>query len=79
MAYFDGIKVGERVWSINYGWGEVQEVGSNAFKVYFEEINDDWHFTYDGLRFGCDINQALFWDEIKFDLPKKPEIKLKEC
>jgi len=78
MAYFNGVKVGDRVWSINYGWGEVQEVGNDYFKVYFEGINNDWYFMYNGFRADCDINQTLFWDEIKFKVPKKPNIELSE-
>jgi len=79
MVYFDGIKIGDRVWSFEYGWGTVKELIYNSpypIGVVFD--NEQYEtFTLDGkIEKSC--NQTLFWDEIKFEIPKKHKIKLKE-
>ena len=81
MAYFDGVKKGDRVWSFEFGWGEVISIlygggtgGGDIFKVKFPQ-GDYWYDFY-GKR-GIS-SQTLFWDEIKFNIPEKPKIKLKE-
>ena len=79
MAYFDGIKKGDRVWDFRYGWGTVKSINAEEYPivVFFPEFG--YHKSYDFNGKTCKyLNQTLFWDEIKFEVPKKPKIKLKE-
>ena len=78
MAYFDGVKAGDKVWDFVYGWGKVIEVTKHInypIKVSFDGFN----ITYntEGYQENV-INQTLFWDKIKFKIPKKPRKKLNE-
>lgn len=81
MSYFDGIKVGDCVWSCVYGFGLIEMVDSAEKKciwpinVVFEEVGDIW-FTLDGKQ---DKNQlqTLFWDEVKITPPPKPKRMVK--
>jgi len=79
MAYFDGIKEGDRVWDFRYGWGTVTKVDyglSYPIIVDFDNGESD-SFLFNGAP-DKHSKQTLFWDEIKFEVPKKPKIKLKE-
>ena len=79
MAYFDGIKVGDRVWDFVYGWGEVIDIEKDS--VYYPLVVEFKAFTgifnYKGIKIDF-TNQTLFWSEILFELPKRPQVKLKE-
>jgi len=93
MSYFKGIKVGDRVWDFKYGWGEViniknaydldfQNFNRSDLKVLeVKFINpyyqNSFYYTFDGVSFYDNANQTLFWDEVKIEIPSKPEIKLK--
>jgi hypothetical protein len=78
MSYFKGIKVGNYVWDVTYGWGMVLEL-DHVIKVHFpDDIKRTEYYTYQGKFNNCKKgNQSLFWDEIKFEIPKKPVPKLK--
>ena len=80
MAYFDGIKPGDKVWSFEFGWGEVFNVDKENFVV---EFNGPYYaiYNYDGKKCCCENckNQTLFWGKIEFKIPEKPKIKLNEC
>jgi len=79
---FETVKVGDRVWSITYGWATVTEV----FKDKFEVQNDNGStsmFNNDGTfhrmtSLFTKTNRCLFWDEIKFEIPKKPSKKVRK-
>ena len=83
MKYFDGIKVNDRVWDLVNLWGVVSKIRTNYTKprivVNFDNnaINE---FDFNGKPlYGLEsINQTLFWDEIKFEIPKRPKIYLLE-
>ena len=94
MAYFDGVKTGDKVWHFEYGWGKVKnllkasDLDNQNFNINNDfdliEVNFDniyfgcGYFDFDGVAFYSNGNQTLFWDEVKFEIPKKPKIKLKE-
>ena len=84
MAYFDGIKVGDTVWSVEYGWGKVIELSNEYFekriKVSFEDAKAIQSYTYDGIRtlVADGAKQTLFWDEIEIEPPQRPKIELKK-
>lgn len=78
MAKFDNAKVGDRVWYIIEGWGEVECVIKNVgirvrFKVS-ETVEVSNVFTFDGKRYQLnDKYPMLFWNEVK--LPTDEEDK----
>lgn len=78
MAKFDNAKVGDRVWYIIKGWGEVERVIKNIgirvrFKVS-ETVEVSEVFTFDGKRYQLnDKYPMLFWNEVK--LPTDEEDK----
>lgn len=78
MAKFDNAKVGDRVWYIIEGWGEVERVIKNIgirvrFKVS-ETVEVSNVFTFEGKRYQLnDKYPMLFWNEIK--LPTDEEDK----
>ena len=75
---FSNAKVGDRVWSVNKGWGVVEDITNSwAFPIrvsYPEDITE--LYTEDGLIYLNDLHPTLFWDEIVFEVPKKPLPKL---
>ncbi len=79
MSYFDGIKVNDKVWSFEFGWGNVIEINKDLmYPIVVGFYPSEYRETYDYNGRSMDkVNQTLFWDEIKFDIPEKPKIKLK--
>jgi len=80
MAYFDGIRTGDKVWDFIFRRrGEVIDLSDDEIVIKFDN-NQTWSYDYNGILYGLkDAKQTLFWDEIKFEIPKPPKIKLKEC
>lgn len=76
---FKDAKVGDRVWSMVDGWGVIITYNTLKFPGYHIEVKFDVSseaFTYGGKALISNINPTLFWDEIKFEIPKKPLPKL---
>lgn len=73
-ATFYNAKVGDRAWSFEYGWGTITHVfHDNEYPINFEsDTKRICNFMIDGKRNVKDINPTLFWNEIKFEIPKKP-------
>ena len=73
MTYFDGIKKGDKVWDFVYKWGSVENIENDIIEVLFESKLIGY-YDFDGVIIDNEnnLNQSLFWDEIKFRLPKKP-------
>ena len=80
MTYFDGIKVGDRVWDFERGFGKVVAIWSDSFTVQFENYGHLGRtYTFDGVKYECyKCRQSLFWDEVKFEIPQRPKIELNE-
>jgi hypothetical protein len=73
---FENAQVGDRVWSIRYGWGTINIIKDHKIYVVFDHLNRPRIFTSQGKLYDDDLNPTLFWDEVKFDIPQKP-IKMK--
>lgn len=75
---FETAKVGDRVWCIHSGWGEIrgtQWTDRYPISVYFP--NEEFKtYTVDGLYTVDDITQSLFWDEVVIVAPVKPAPEL---
>ena len=69
---FTNIKIGDRVWSINYGWGSVVSTESIIFAV-LHKTNTVW-YHYNGMENYpmTGIVPTLFWDEIHITPPPRP-------
>jgi hypothetical protein len=73
-AQFADVKKGDKVWSINHGWGKVTSRHSTTFCVYHETKNKTIWYTLNGeRRYKDDQGQTLFWDEITVTPPPKPQ------
>ena len=70
---FKDAKVGDKVWSFTDGWGEVTRIyDEDIYQIYVEFGRNRVAFAVDGKSVECHLYQTLFWDEVKFDIPKKP-------
>lgn len=67
-------KVGDRVWDIIYGWGNIISVIKNdPFPIAVDFSNGKTiSYKFNGKNNDTDINPRLFWDEIKYEIPEKP-------
>lgn len=74
MTTFETAKIGDRVWCMRSGWGEIRGIHcarSYPISVYF--LNDEFkEYTADGFYDEDDIQQTLFWDEVVIEAPVKP-------
>jgi hypothetical protein len=75
---FKNAKIGDRVWSMAKGWGEVVAIGYDMPCPIVVEFPDYGRRPYslDGRYNKNDINPELFWGEIKLEVPKPPLPKL---
>lgn len=64
MSYFDGIKEGDRVWSINYGWGEAFDISEDDFGVEFKRGNFVYYYMNGEKKENKKpSSQTLFWND----------------
>ena len=76
--YFDGIKVGDKVYSMAYGWGVVCHLwarGLYPLGIKFTSGKDT--YTLDGEQYLGEL-QTLFWDKPEFTPPPRPKRKVKK-
>lgn len=76
---FETAKVGDKVWSIEYGWGEIQsltEMETYPVKVVFP-MEQPQSYTRRGHRLLTHARRTLFWDEVVIEAPIKPMPVLK--
>lgn len=69
------VKVGDKVWDIHRGWGEVTEIHYKKFHNYPICVSwEDYHvwITKDGKVEVDEEMPSLFWQPIVFEIPKKP-------
>ena len=73
MTKFDNVKVGDKVWSTIFGWGEIVAINKDdnfPLKVFFGDYREE--FDFEG-RYWEHSLVTLFWNEIK--LPSNEEDK----
>lgn len=69
---FKNVKVGDRVWDFLYKYGEVIQKTDTKLEVRFKDpMKPETIYTLEGKMVGTVYPQTLFWDEIKFEIPKK--------
>lgn len=78
---FRDAKPGQKVWCVLNGWGVIKSINKSwgfPVRVYFEHIDYEVGYTYDGKLFDNNKNPCLFWDEIQITPPPKPKRKVKK-
>lgn len=76
MPKFSNAKIGDRVWSSIYGWGEINDIyDGSILKVIFtdESKTVETYFTVDGKHNIGDKYPTLFWNE--FHIPIEEDKK----
>ena len=71
---FKDAKVGDKVWDVRRGWGEVfyiEHTGKYPIYVKFDNSRNGT-FGTDGKDFAGDTNPSIYWDEFRIIPPKKP-------
>jgi len=72
---FKNAKVGDRVWSFGVGWGTIDCIfkeDTHPIKVTFDDCAYVHRFMEDGRVSAYALSPTLFWDEIEFEIPRKP-------
>ena len=70
---FSNAKVGDRVWDYVKGWGTIIDTCYDSVYricVQYDKTNNSDCYTTSGKIISDAINPSLFWDEIKFEVPK---------
>ena len=69
---FETAKVGDRVWSLRLGWGEIISTSHCLnFPIQVKFSGSNATFTTDG-RESLRMPRVLFWDEVVIEAPTKP-------
>lgn len=78
---FEDVKVGDRVYSLRFGWGSVSSfcyTGSDTFYVNFDNVSVG-NYLRTGFIYGLlDLNRDLYWDIPQVIVPEKPKKKVKK-
>lgn len=76
---FEDAKVGQKLWDVRWGWGEVKstDVGKGSHPLWVEFDHPTCglgacYFDLNGVD-DCLFKQTLFWDEVKITPPPKPK------
>jgi hypothetical protein len=80
MSDFSEARIGDRVWSSLYGWGEIVafgDTGSFPITVVFDGGSIEC-FTLCGNYDTDHKYPSLFWDEIEIIPPSRPKRKVKK-
>lgn len=82
ITTFETAKVGDKVWCMESGWGEVKRIDTSVtfypIDVYFPRDDKTKSYTVDGKVYDDGTYQTLFWGEIVIEAPEKPMPDLPE-
>ena len=75
---FETASIGDRVWSLERGWGKIRSLGEEVTYPIGVEFPDEYPlcYTLGGKRLITHGRQTLFWDEVEIEAPTKPLPKL---
>ena len=68
------VKVGDKLWSCVYGWGEVKNIGG----FLTVEFNQTYCSFQDGKKLNNLESRTLFWNEIDMTPPAPPKKLVKK-
>lgn len=74
MPDFRDAKVGDRVWSIRHGWGEIAQIYAGSFRVRYDNGATSG-MSVMGAEYLSDTNPTVFWNEFPIPDPPKPKRK----
>ena len=71
---FETAKVGDRVWSLQFGWGEISKINDDpSYPIVVEYDRGGFDtFTLDCRLDEDHVTQSIFWDEVVIEAPTKP-------
>lgn len=72
---FENAKVGDKVWSIEYGFGNIIARYSEIIIVFFLSGKEEVYYTT-GVKRSGSPTRSLFWDKV--DIPTEPKRKVKK-
>lgn len=75
ITTFETAKVGDKVWCLKSGWGEIQVISpfTNLYPILVYFPNGDGEaYTLGGLHDEDFKIRTLFWDEVVIEAPEKP-------
>ena len=76
MTTFENAKVNDRVYSLQYGWGIIEEI--NIFNNFQLNVKfDDYYcgsYNYYGLEYRNIKQRDLYWDRPEIIAPEKPKM-----
>ena len=80
---FSGVKVGDKVFHVRYGWGSVSAVPKTDNSYFEIEYSDTFRFSIIGFTITgntnkSDLNPSVFWDEVIITPPPKPKRKVEK-
>lgn len=75
MSYFDGIKEGIKIYTVDAGWVEVFEIKDHYMRhnIYTRDNEGTCRqYSYEGVRIGNTL-QTAFWDKVEIIPPPRPK------
>jgi hypothetical protein len=70
---FENARVGDAVWSLEFGWGILKAVKLNLGRLNVNFDNgEDETYLFTGQTY-TELKQTLFWDEIPITAPPRPK------
>jgi hypothetical protein len=72
---FENAKIGDKVFSHTFGWGEVECLDPQSFfpiEVRFSDSGVYEKFTFEGYCYDSVPVQSLFWNYVHIEAPTKP-------
>jgi hypothetical protein len=76
---FENARAGDRVWSVEHGWGEIIQILPHKDCKLNVLVGEDRivAITEDGKNSPQERAQRWFWDEVKIEAPPRPKRKVK--
>lgn len=79
MAYLDGVKVGDKLWSIQLGECVVIDVeNGERYPIVAEGSEYSARYMFDGRHDIHNCCPSLFWSKPEFELPPRPKRMVKK-
>jgi hypothetical protein len=70
---FEKAQVGDKVWSVEYGWGKIVDINNSLRYPITVEFNDFASLKLFSFHGSYEDHQTLFWDEIPIVAPPRPK------
>ena len=71
---FKNAKIGDRLYSMEDGWGVLEDITDRDHPLTIQFDSRSESFTLEGRRCAGSKNPTIFWDKIEFKIPKKRQL-----